>query len=159
MAVLSKARISEMVRQTIRDPVAADEAAWRKLWAAYNAFYSNCVPNAVTMRTWERILDPGSPIFGRLAVINNEIIGFSVSVLHEGTWVATPICYLEDLFVDETFRRRGFGRLLIEDILDRAKSEGWSRVYWHTRASNPARHLYDEFVQADDFVRYRLSLG
>jgi len=35
---------------------------------------------------------------------------------------------------------------------------GWSRLYWHTRAGNlAARRLYDAFVQADDFVRYRLT--
>jgi hypothetical protein len=46
--------------------------------------------------------------------------------------------------------------MLIADLIERAKSNGWSRLYWHTRAGNPARRLYDEFIQADDFVRYRL---
>ena len=36
---------------------------------------------------------------------------------------------------------------------------GWSQLYWLTRANNErARRLYDEFVQADNFVRYRLTL-
>ena len=26
--------------------------------------------------------------------------GFTLSVLHAGTWTTQPICYLEDLFVD-----------------------------------------------------------
>ena len=82
--------------------------------------------------------------------------GFSVSILHDGTWTTAPICYLEDLFVDPEYRGRGFGRLLIQDLVDRAKSRGWSRLYWHTQAANPARHLYDEYVAADDFVRYRV---
>lgn len=47
--------------------------------------------------------------------------------------------------------------MLIADLVDRAKVKGWSRLYWHTRESNPARRLYDEFTKADDFVRYRLT--
>lgn len=142
----------------IRDAVAKDESAWRQLWSGYNDFYEVTLPDALTMRTWQRILDPRSPIFCRLADVDHVAAGFSISVLHEGTWTDTPICYLEDLFVDPQVRGRGIGRLLIQDLVDRAKANRWSRLYWHTRAHNPARRLYDEFVQADDFVRYRLML-
>ncbi|HUC49422.1 MAG TPA: GNAT family N-acetyltransferase [Xanthobacteraceae bacterium] len=143
---------------SIRDPLAADEAAWRALWADYNAFYEVSVPESVTARTWQRIIDPASPIFGRLAMADACVAGFSACVLHEGTWVIAPVCYLEDLFVAPQFRGRGLGRMLITDIVRRAKARGWSRLYWHTRQGNPARRLYDEFAKADDFVRYRLML-
>ena len=143
----------------IRDPLAADEAPWRQLWSGYNAFYQTSVPNSVTERTWRRILDPESPIFSRLAAFNHVVIGFSIGVLHEGTWTIAPICYLEDLFVDPNSRGQGVGRRLMQDIINCAKSKGCSRLYWHTRASNPARRLYDQFVQADDFVRYRLFVA
>ena len=139
----------------IRDPAAADETAWRALWSQYNAFYEVSIQEAVTARTWRRILDPAAAVFGRFAVADAEVAGFSVSVIHESTWTFAPVCYLEDLFVAPKFRSRGIGRLLIQDLVDRAKSNGWSRLYWHTRASNPARRLYDEFAKADDFVRYR----
>ena len=147
-----------MSELTIRDPSAADEVGWRKLWAAYNLFYETCVPEVVTSRTWARMLDPTSPLIGRIATRRDQVIGFTVSVIHEGSWTVTPVCYLEDLFVDEKYRGQGVGRLLLQDILGRARSEGWSRLYWHTRADNPARRLYDEFGRADGFVRYRLSL-
>jgi GNAT superfamily N-acetyltransferase len=139
----------------IRNPAAADEAAWRELWAGYNAFYAASIPETVTARTWRRMLDPASPMFGRLAMIDGTAVGFSISLLHEGTWVIAPVCYLEDLFVAPGFRDRGLGRLLIQDLVERARSEGWSRLYWHTRADNPARRLYDEFANADDFIRYK----
>jgi GNAT superfamily N-acetyltransferase len=139
----------------IRDPAPADEMAWRTLWSGYNAFYEVTIPETVTARTWQRMLDPASPMFGRLAVAEDEIIGFSVSVIHDSTWTSAPVCYLEDLFVAPKFRGRGYGRSLIVDLVDRAKANGWSRLYWHTRANNPARRLYDELAEADDFVRYR----
>jgi GNAT superfamily N-acetyltransferase len=140
----------------IRDPSAADEMPWRKLWSQYNAFYEADIPEIVTARTWQRMLDPVSAIFGRLACIDSMVIGFSVSVRVDSTWTIAPTCYLEDLFVAPAVRGHGIGRMLIQDLVYRAKTQGWSRLWWHTRASNPARRLYDEFAKADDFVRYRL---
>jgi GNAT superfamily N-acetyltransferase len=140
----------------ICDAGPADEPAWRELWSQYNDFYEKQVPEAVTAHTWRRLLDPASPIFGRLATVDAAVIGFTNSVLHEITWAIAPVCYLEDLFVAPAFRGRGIGRMLIADLIERGRLNGWSRLYWHTRAGNPARRLYDEFVRADDFVRYRL---
>jgi len=140
----------------IRDMRPSDEAGWRRLWDGYNAFYEASVAPEITSRTWQRILDPGSPVLGRIAEAGGDPVGFSLSVLHEGTWVTGPVCYLEDLFVEPAVRGRGIGRKLIQDLLDQARGQGWSTLYWHTRADNPARRLYDEFVEADDFVRYRM---
>ena len=143
----------------VRDPQHSDEADWRRLWSGYNSFYKAQIPEAVTTSTWKRMLDPASAVFGRLAIVRTDVVGFTLSVLHEGTWTIAPICYLEDLFVDQNYRGRGLGRLLVQDLIDLAKTQNWSRVYWHTQATNPARSLYNEFVAADDFVRYKLILN
>lgn len=142
----------------LRDAQARDEDAWRGLWAGYTAFYEATVPPDVTARSWARILDPASPMFCRLAEVDGAVAGFTVNVLHEGTWSVAPVCYLEDLFVDPQRRGAGLGRRLIRDLVDLGRKAGWSTLYWHTRHDNPARRLYDEFVAADDFVRYRLTL-
>jgi len=142
----------------IRDVNADDEAAWRLLWDGYNAFYETSVAPEITSRTWQRMLDPGSPLLARLVEVEGQPAGFSISVLHEGTWVGGTVCYLEDLFVDPAYRGRGLGRMLIQDLIDCGRTQNWSTVYWMTRRDNPARRLYDEFVEADDFVRYRLRL-
>ncbi|WP_197022952.1 GNAT family N-acetyltransferase [Xanthobacter sp. 91] len=142
----------------IADAQPQDEAAWRRLWAGYNAFYETEVGADITARTWARILDPEVPIIGRIARRGSAPVGFSISILHEGTWVANPVCYLEDLFVDPACRGGGIGRALIADLVRMGKERGWSSLYWHTRQDNPARRLYDSFVAADDFVRYRMDL-
>ena len=145
---------------TIRDPGVGDEQVWRRLWAGYLEFYEASVPPAVTEATWARVLDPANPMFTRLAERDGQVVGFATSVLHEATWTLTPSCYLEDLFVDPAARGGGVGRALIQDLVDRGRSRGWSRLYWHTRADNAAaRRLYDSFTEADPFVRYRLILA
>ena len=86
------------------------------------------------------------------------MVGFAVCVLHEGTWNVRPTCYLEDLFVDPAARGAGVGRGMLDDLLSLGAEHGWASIYWHTRAGNArARTLYDRYVAADDFVRYRLA--
>lgn len=143
----------------IRDPASADEADWRRLWSGYCTFYETAVPETVTAATWARMLAPGSPLFGRIAEWDGQVVGFTVSILHEGSWTTRPCCYLEDLFVAADYRGLGIARALIEDLLRLCRERGWSRLYWHTRESNrEARRLYDQFTTADDFVRYRMIL-
>jgi ribosomal protein S18 acetylase RimI-like enzyme len=143
----------------IRDPRPEDEAAWRRLWSGYVAFYESEVSDEVTAATWQRLLTPGSNMFGRIAEWQEAVAGFTVCVLHLGSWTLTPACYLEDLFVDPEARGHGLGRALIDDLISMARDKGWSRIYWHTRQSNEAaRRLYDNYVVADDFVRCRMLL-
>jgi GNAT superfamily N-acetyltransferase len=144
---------------TVRDLRAQDKPRWLELWGAYTRFYETDVAEEVTEHTWQRLLDPGFPVLGRAAEVHGRIAGFTVAVLHEGSWTSTPICYLEDLFVDPDARGAGIGRALIQDLIDLGRVRGWSRLYWHTKADNAtARRLYDRFAQADGFVRYRLFL-
>jgi GNAT superfamily N-acetyltransferase len=143
----------------IRDIAAADEAQWRELWVAYIAFQRGSVPDAVTAHTWARLMDPARPLIGRVAEVEGRVCGFSVSLLHEGTWALTPYCYLEDLFVAECLRGQGIGRALLEDLMAMGRQRGWSRLYWHTMADNlAARRFYDAFTPSDGDVRYRIAL-
>lgn len=143
---------------TVREIAPGDEAEWQTLWAGYCAFYETTVSPTVTARTWGRMLDPAVPMIGRVAEKDGQAVGFSISILHDGTWVEAPICYLEDLFVAPECRGAGIGKALIEDLVALGRASGWSRLYWHTRNDNPARRLYDLFTPADDFVRYMIRL-
>jgi GNAT superfamily N-acetyltransferase len=142
----------------IRDAAPSDEADWRRLWAAYITFYKVAVSADVTTATWTRILDPAKPLFMRVAVLDGHVVGFAICLLHEATWVKEPVCYLEDLFLDETARGQGIGKALLDDLVAKAKTNGWARLYWHTDEGNDtARKLYDRYTEADGHVRYRIS--
>ncbi len=144
----------------IRDATAADEAAWRRLWDQYLAFYKVKLADDVTAHTWARILDPSSRVAMRVAEVDGLLAGFAIHHFHDSTWVKTPDCYLEDLFLDATYRGQGIGRALIDDLIAIARAKGWSRLYWHTdRDNSTARKLYDSYAPEDGHVRYRLRLG
>lgn len=144
----------------IRDATAVDETAWRGLWDQYLAFYKVDLAEDVTAHTWARILDPSSRVAMRVAEVDGTLAGFAIHHFHDSTWVKTPDCYLEDLFLDATYRGQGIGRALIDDLIAITKANGWSRLYWHTDRDNAtARKLYDTYAPEDGHVRYRLKFG
>jgi len=142
----------------IRDAQPQDQADWLKLWSDYLAFYNVDLAEEVTAHTWARVMDPDSRLSMRLAVLDGQTVGFAIHHFHDSTWVKTPDCYLEDLFIDETIRGKGVGRALIDDLIAISKEKGWSRLYWHTDENNQlARKLYDSYVESDGHIRYRLK--
>ncbi|WP_180900425.1 GNAT family N-acetyltransferase [Martelella soudanensis] len=148
-----------MTAAVIRSAAPTDKAAWLTLWQGYLAFYGTELDEAVTAMTWSRIIDPTSPVFTRLAVVDGVIAGFATCILHPRTWAVEPACYLEDLFVDPASRGSGVGRALIDDLIATGRRDGWTNLYWHTNDDNAtARRLYDSYDKADGFVRYRLPL-
>ncbi len=143
----------------LRDAEADDEAAWRRLWAAYLAFYKLNLAPEITAATWARILDPHHPMTCRMAFDGDRALGFAIHHAHCSTWVLGEDVYLEDLFVDPGVRGQGVGRALIEDLMALGRAAGWHRLYWHTdRGNESARRLYDSFAQEDGHIRYRLRL-
>jgi GNAT superfamily N-acetyltransferase len=108
--------------------------------------------------TWRRVFDPASAIFMRVAEADGKVVGFALCLTHEGTWIRSPDCYLEDLFVDEAARGKGIGRALMDDLVALCRENGWARLYWHTEETNAtARKLYDRYVESDGHIRYRIN--
>ncbi|RHZ94854.1 GNAT family N-acetyltransferase [Cereibacter sphaeroides] len=143
----------------IRSLEAADEAAFRALWADYLTFYRVDLAPEVTDATWARLLDPASPLTGRLALTEGRLRGFALHHTHLSTWNLCPDVYLEDLYLEPSARGLGLGRALIEDLMALGRASGCGRLYWHTDEDNrTARALYDRFTPSDGHVRYRLAL-
>jgi GNAT superfamily N-acetyltransferase len=144
---------------TIRKIKSSDEPRWRELWKGYNRFYERDLPEAVTRHTWARILDPACPVHAIVAErAAGDVIGIANYIIHEATSTPTPICYLQDLFVDPERRAAGVGQLLIDWLVTEMKAQGWSRLYWHTKENNyRARGLYDKYTPHSGFLRYAIN--
>jgi len=148
-----------LVRPIHRD----DYGAWRPLWDGYNAFYgrsgATALDERVTAQTWERFLDPTECMYAFVAELDGRIVGIVHFLYHRSTSRLGDVCYLQDLFTDESFRGRGVGRALIQKVLDAARERGSSRVYWTTQTSNAAgRALYDKMAKHHGFIVYSHEL-
>jgi GNAT superfamily N-acetyltransferase len=143
----------------IRPMLPEDYEAWRGLWRAYCDFYEAEVSEEVSIQTWNRLMDPGVEMFAYVAEVAGAVAGFAHCVVHHATWVIAPSCYLEDLFTHPDYRRQGIARAMMERLLETCRARGYSRLYWHTHQDNArARALYEQYVPADAFVRYRICL-
>lgn len=133
---------------------------WYPLWKGHQRFYGVDIPGPVTLRTWERFLDPAEPMHAALAVVGEQALGLVHTVYHRSTWTTGDYCYLQDLFVAADARGSGIGRALIEHVYADARRRGASRVHWLTHESNHhAMHLYDRIADRSGFIQYRKSLA
>jgi GNAT superfamily N-acetyltransferase len=136
-----------------------DRARWGRLWDGYCRFYERKMSSRVTRYTWERIMNPASPVHAIVAERPRDgVIGMANYVIHENTWTLTPVCYLEDLFVDPKKRAVGVGEALIDWLVRETKRRNWSRLYWNTKENNyRARGLYDKYTAHSGFLRYVIA--
>jgi GNAT superfamily N-acetyltransferase len=140
----------------IRPIEARDQARWRELWDGYCRFYEREPSEPITRHTWERIMRPDSAVHAIVAERSDgRVIGMANYLIHDNTATLTPICYLQDLFVDPQERARGVGKALIDWLVDEMKAHGWSRLYWNTKENNyRGRGLYDKYTPHSGFLRY-----
>jgi GNAT superfamily N-acetyltransferase len=144
---------------SIRPVVPGDRAAWEPLWAGYLTFYKASIPPATTDLTWSRFFDGIEPMHAFVAEEAGQLIGLVHYLYHRSTWMAGPVCYLQDLFTAEAARGKGVGRALIQAVYAAAKAAGSQRVYWLTHETNAtAMLLYDKVAEKPGFVQYRKPL-
>ncbi len=143
----------------LRDARPSDETDFRRLWQGFCDGYGLSLSQEVTTFTWARLMDPGTALTARLAVLDGVPQGFAIHQHHPSTWVMGDDGYLEDLFVAPEARGKGLGRALIEDLIALGRAKGWRRLYWLTEIENQtARKLYDQFCENDGHIRYRMAL-
>jgi GNAT superfamily N-acetyltransferase len=144
----------------IRPPLRSERAEWNDLWIAYLAFYETEPPPEGAEILWDRILDPSSSIECHVAEQDGRLVGLVHFLSREDTWDSRLMCYLEDLYVDESHRSDGIGRKLINSVVEMAEQRGWAGVYWTTAEDNhAARGLYDKLTGGPSgFIQYEIDV-
>lgn len=145
---------------SIRAATASDETHWRRLWAGYVAFSGTELAEDIIDLTWGRLIEPAAPLFARLAILDGEPVGFAICQEQLATFFRSPICYIEDLYVDPSARGQGVARAMIDDLIALCQTSGWDRLYWYTERDNTvARRLYDRYSATDEHVRYKVNFS
>jgi|SRR5215470_16337760 len=89
-------------------------------------------------------------LFGRtrtaevvIGYLARKPVGFALFFHNYSTFLGCPGIYIEDLFVDESHRRRGFGRALLLYVARLAKERDCGRLEWAVLDWNePAINFY-----------------
>ena len=135
----------------------SDRAVWRVLATGYNDFYETVWSPEVYDRVWRR-LQAGKEVHALGARLDGRLVGIAHYLFHANVW-RDDVCYLQDLFVDQTVRGQGVARALIDAVAAEARRRGASRYYWQTKQDNArARALYDKVAVFRGFIRYDYPL-
>jgi ribosomal protein S18 acetylase RimI-like enzyme len=130
------------------------------LFDRYRIFY-NQVSNLDAVKEFlkERFNNNDSVVFA--ANDNGKLVGFTQlypsfsSVSMKRVWI------LNDLYVEESYRRRGIAKLLMSAAEEYAKESGAVRVILSTQTSNiTAQKLYEarNYIKNEEFYHYALRL-
>ena len=94
-----------------------------------------------------------------IAEIRSKAVGFLLYFYNYSTFVGQPGIYIEDLYVNPKYRKKGVGKTLMKNCVKIAKELGFKRVEWAALNWNPARKFYEKLgaLPLNDWVLYRLS--
>ncbi len=134
-----------------------DYDSWRPLWLANNRGKCN---EKITAETWRRLMEPDGQVKGMGAWLEGRMSGICHYVIHPTTGAIEPVCYMQDLFVDPTSRRRGLAKALIMELELEGRRHKWKRIYWLAETKNEAAtKLYENIGVKLDFSFYVLPLA
>jgi GNAT superfamily N-acetyltransferase len=105
-------------------------------------------PEEVTV-SMEEFEDAGfgkSPVWKAfVAEDDGVIIGFALYYVRYSTWKGCRL-YLEDLLVTESYRGKGIGKLLFDQVIKEAQELGFSGMVWQVLDWNePAIKFYNKY--------------
>jgi GNAT superfamily N-acetyltransferase len=90
-----------------------------------------------------------------------QAVGYAIILETYSSFLALPTMYLEDIFVLESHRGNGFGRLLFDFVVGQARQRGCGRVDWQVLDWNTtAREFYTKqgAVCMNEWLLYRITL-
>jgi len=85
-----------------------------------------------------------------VAETEGQIVGFALYYIRYSTWKGARM-YLEDILVTESWRGKGIGKLLLDQLITEAKEKGWSAISWQVLEWNePAINFYKKYKASFD---------
>lgn len=129
--------------------------------ADYQAFYEAEDIRTERNRSFFRRFIAPSEVGELLAAWNaGELAGYACLYWHFSSTRAVETVLMNDLYVDESHRRQGIGRALIEASAEVARERGAHHLEWSTRPDNEtAQRLYDSVgAERSEWVEYELRL-
>ena len=146
---------------TIRDAVASDTQTILDFIIEL-AVYEKAEHEVKTNieETKEAIFGQNSTVEALICEQDGIAIGYAVYFYNYSTWLGKNGIYLEDLYVSESKRGVGAGKLMLKHLANKALENNcgrfeWSCLDWNT----PSRDFYESIgaVSQDEWIGYRLE--
>jgi len=95
-----------------------------------------------------------------IGYLDSDPVGFVLFFHNFSTFIGRPGIYIEDLFIDEQFRRRGFGGALLRHVAKLAAARECGRLEWSVLDWNePAINFYKKLgaVSMNEWTVFRMT--
>ena len=134
----SNLNIDFMTSADLEEVMAIEKASFRSPWPR-SYFVQEVERNPISIAIVIRHRD------------SNALIGFCVA------WIIDRLFHINNIAVDPKFRQRGYGKILMESMMELAKQNRCERIHLEVRVSNePAIQLYQSlgFHPLETLARY-----
>ncbi len=115
---------------------------------------------ATTKHLDETLFSERPNVFCDLVEVDGNVVGMAIWFLNYSTWQGRHGIYVEDLYVREVARGKGFGTALLSHLASICLQEGYGRLQWWVLDWNePAIEFYRNIgAQAmDEWTVFRVS--
>lgn len=119
----------------------------------------DAVENTVEALT-ASLFSPDPRVFTHVVEREGAIVGIAMWFVTYSTWTGRHGIWLEDLFVDDAQRGRGYGKALIASLAEVCVERGYSRLEWTVLDWNaPSIAFYRSLgaVPMDEWTTQRLT--
>ena len=142
----------------IREIKLTDKEQWENLYEGYAKFYKVEMNKTILKTVWNWIHDKNHEVEGIVYEINNKIVGLAHYRKMPRPLRGQEIGFLDDLYVDPDYRRKGIGENFLNYLKELSKSRGWNLIRWLTHDDNiKAKSLYDRVAEKTNWDLYELK--
>ena len=143
---------------TIRKAERSDFDSWSQLYTQYLDFYQTTLTNEQLIVLWDWLFDDDKKIYCFLGFSKETPVG----LVHFREFLR-PIkasfgIFMDDLFVESTYRGQGIAQKLIKSVEEFATQKNIPLVRWITANDNhDAMQVYDKLAVKTQWVTYDMS--
>lgn len=113
----------------------------------------HAVENSVDALT-ATLFGPRPQAFAHVVAREDAIVGIAVWFVTYSTWTGTHGIWLEDLFVDDAQRGRGYGKALIASLAALCIERGYRRLEWTVLDWNEPSIAFYRAIGADPMAEW-----
>ena len=91
--------------------------------------------------------------------VDSKPVAFCMYFYNFSSFQGKAGIHVEDIYVDEEYRGKGFGKMLFKEVFRRAKEEDCGRIEWTCLKWNePSKRFYESMGarDMDEWITYRL---
>lgn len=132
---------------TIEPVGPSHKAEWQRLYAGYADYYHSPLGSDGAEMVWRWLNDPDHVFEGLVGRQGDKLVGLVHFRAMPSPLRAGEIGFIDDLFVDPTYRGGGAADALMLAVYEIGEQRGWPVIRWITQDDNyRARGVYDRIA-------------